>query len=138
MKYLFSILLVVLATACGGEDKKATQNYEQAKESVKDQETNNPLKFLSVRGENKKNLVGQTVITGNITNSATVVSYKEIRIKMLCYKSGQMTEEHEDVINDQVKPAATKAFKTKYRLPKGTDSIALSVMNAIVVPENKL
>ncbi len=139
MKYFFSILLVLLNAACGGaEDKKATQNYEQAKESLKDKETKNPLKFLSVSGDNKKNLIGQTVIRGNITNSATVITYKDIRIKMVCYKDGQMEEEHEDVIDDMVKPVTTKAFKTKYRLPKGTDSIALSVMSATVAAENKL
>ncbi|HRI20764.1 MAG TPA: hypothetical protein PLA68_07410, partial [Panacibacter sp.] len=114
-----------------------TQNYEQAKESLKDKETKQPLKFLSVKGDDKKNLIGQTVIRGTITSSATVAAYKDVRIKILCYKDGRMAEEHEDVINDVVKPAGTKSFKTKYRLPKGTDSIALSVMSATVATEIK-
>jgi hypothetical protein len=41
-----------------------------------------------------------------------------------------MMEEHEDVIDAVIKPNNEKKFKTKYRLPKGTDSIHLSVMNA--------
>jgi len=43
-----------------------------------------------------------------------------------------MVEEHEDTIDEIIIPNSTKDFKTKYRLPKGTDSIALSIMNASV------
>jgi hypothetical protein len=52
---------------------------------------------------------------------------------MLCFKNNKLVEEHEDVIEDIIKPNSTKGFKTRYRLPKGTDSIALSVMSATVV-----
>jgi hypothetical protein len=37
-----------------------------------------------------------------------------------------------DVIDDMIKPNSIDNFKIKYRLPKGTDSIALSVMSADV------
>ena len=138
MKYFFPVLLLMLGAACGSnKEKTAAQNYEQAKESLEDRETKNPLKFLSVTGDDKKNLIGQTVVRGNITNLATVIAYKDVRIKMLCYKDGRMAEEHEDVIKDIIKPASTKDFKIKYRLPKGTDSIALSVMSALAAVEKK-
>ena len=56
---------------------------------------------------------------------------------MLCYKDGKMVEEHEDIIDDVIKPNSDKDFKTKYRLPKGTDSIDLSVMSASIAEEKK-
>jgi hypothetical protein len=118
--------------SCSNSEKKFDQqSYEQHKESLADKEKKNPITFLSVTGDNKKNLIGQTVVRGKISNKATVSSYKDIRIKILCYKNDKMVEEHEDVINDIIKPNSTKDFKTRYRLPKGTDSIALSVMSAV-------
>lgn len=138
MKYFFSILALILLFSCGSSDiKSETDTYKKAKESLSDKEKKNPLKFLSVTGDDKKNLIGQTVINGNVTNTATVIAYKDIRIKMLSYKDGKMVEEHEDVIDDLVKPGNTKNFKTRYRLPKGTDSIALSVMSAVVADMEK-
>lgn len=56
---------------------------------------------------------------------------------MLCYKNGSMLEEHEDLVDDIVKPNTAEDFKTKYRLPKGADSIALSVMSAAVAEEER-
>jgi len=99
---------------------------------MKQKEKKHPLQFLHVEGDNKKNIIGQTVIHGTIYNKATIASYKDVRIKMLCYKDGKMVEEHEDVLDDVIKPNTDNDFKTRYRLPKGTDSIDLSVMSASV------
>ncbi len=138
MKYFFSILVLIFFFSCGSSEiQSEAETYEKAKESLSDKEKNNPLKFLNVTGDDKKNLIGQTVISGTVINSATVIAYKDIRIKMLSYKDGKMVEEHEDVIDDIVKPGSTKSFKTRYRLPKGTDSIALSVMSAAVADNEK-
>ena len=56
-----------------------------------------------------------------------------MRVKILCYHNGIKVEEHEDVFPDLIKPGNESNFKTKYHLPKGTDSIALSVMTALPV-----
>jgi hypothetical protein len=74
-------------------------------------------------------------VRGKISNKATVSSSKDVRIKMLCYKDNKMMIEHEDVIDDVIKSNSINNFKIKYRLPKGTDSIALSVMSASVTNE---
>lgn len=132
MKYSgYVLILFFLLSACG-EKKFDNKTYEQHKESLAEKEQKNPLHFLSVSGDHKKNLIGQTVVSGTIHNRASVVSYKDVRIKMLCYKSNAMVEEHEDRVDDIIKPGAEREFKIKYRLPKGTDSIALSLMSASV------
>ena len=132
MKYFFCLYAVILLlSSCAGSEKKLDEEtYTEQKESLEVTEKKHPLKFLSVRGDDKKNIIGQTVVRGSIHNKATVVAYKDVRIKMLCYKDGKMVEEHEDVIDEVIKPGTEKDFKTKYRLPKGTDSIYLSVMSA--------
>ena len=139
MKDLFSTCLIVFSLcSCGGAEKKLDeQTYTAQKESLEQKEKKHPLQFLRVEGDDKKNIIGQTVIRGTISNKATVASYKDVRVKMLCYKDGKMVEEHEDIIEDIIKPNSDKDFKTKYRLPKGTDSIDLSVMSASIAEEDK-
>ena len=84
----------------------------------------------------KKNLFGATVIKGKIVNTASVAVYKNTRIKMLCYKNGIRVEEHEDVLPELIKQGTIKNFKIKYHLPKGTDSLALSIMSADAIGDS--
>lgn len=132
MKDFFCVCTIILlfSSCTSSEEKLDETSYSEQKESLEVTEKKHPLKFLSVAGDDKKNIIGQTVVRGTIYNKATVVAYKEVRVKMLCYKGGIMVEEHEDVIEEIIKPGTEKDFKTKYRLPKGTDSIYLSVMSA--------
>lgn len=132
-KRIFFISCLVVLFACTNNNKEHDINYEKTKQTLADKEKNNPLHFLKIASNDKKNLLGQTVVKGNITNTATVCSYKNVRIKTLTYTKGKMTEEHEDVLDDIIKPNSSENFKLKYRLPKGTDSVALSVMYAEAV-----
>lgn len=131
-KLLFILLLFFAAACSSNKTEKAATDYKQHKESIEEQEKKNPLNFLKVDGTHKKNLLGKTVVNGLITNTAAICSYKNVRVKMLSYKNSNMVEEHEDVIEDIVQPNNSIHFKTRYRLPKGTDSIALSIMSAEV------
>lgn len=111
-------------------DSKA---YEEQKQSLTDKEKTKPLAFLHVKSDHRKNWVGQTVVEGTITNTAAVSSYKDVRLKMLCYdRDNKMVEEHEDLLDAIIKPNTDKEFKLRYRLPRTTDSIAVSVMSAAV------
>ncbi len=131
-KLLLMALLAGGLAACKGNDTAAAgKAYEAQKQSLADEERSRPLHFLQVRSDDKKNWIGQTVVHGAVKNTATVCSYKNIRLKLLCYDAaGKLSEEHEDVIDNILKPGTSKAFTLRYRLPRGTDSIALSIMSA--------
>ena len=128
MKIFFAGLLIVCFFSC--KNKFDSKTYEENKLNLTQRENANPTQFLKISSDDKKNLFGATVIKGKIVNTATVAAYKNTRIKILCYKNGIRVEEHEDVMPDIIKPGNIKNFKTKYHLPRGTDSIALSVMSA--------
>lgn len=134
---MYKILLVLLCvlSACSNRAVDArVDTYDQQKEQLAKQEQQAPLSFLSIASNDKKNWLGNTVVKGKVTNSATVSSYKDVRIKLLSYdKDRRMLEEHEDVMGGVIKPNSSKDFKLRYHLPKGADSIALSIMSAIVV-----
>ena len=123
-----------LFTACGTEAEKEKQMndlYEQGKLSLEEIEKQNPPKFISISGKDKRNLVGQTVVRGKITNNAKMATFKDVDIKLSFYsKTGVLLQEDQELIYETLAPGASKSFKSKYFAPKGTDSIAMKVVSA--------
>ncbi|CAN5778543.1 hypothetical protein BH11BAC4_BH11BAC4_23570 [soil metagenome] len=129
---LFS-LTALFFTACNShaDDKKTADLYEKGKAAVEQAEKKNPERFLAVSGNNKKNILGQTVIKGAIFNKGKIVSFKDVDIKLSFYsKTGALLEEDHEVIYETVEPGASKSFKTKYFAARGTDSVAMKVISA--------
>jgi hypothetical protein len=120
--------------SCRSKDKKETkpsEKYEQSKETLAETEKKNPNLFLSVSGHDKRNLLGQTVVKGTLTNSAKICSFKDISIELAFYsKTGALLEKDIETIYETLEPGSSKNFKTKYFAPKGTDSVALKVLSA--------
>ena len=112
------------------KQKFDTKTYIENKASLAQKEHLHPQEFLKIFANDRKNLFGATVIKGKVVNNASVCGYKNTRVKMLCFKNDIRVEEHEDILADIIQPGTSKNFKVKYHLPKGTDSIALSVMSA--------
>jgi hypothetical protein len=134
MRFLFYISVMLFWMACSpsNSEKDPTQAYETQKESLGSIEKKNPKRFLKVDLKKKKNVVGQTVVKGTIHNNATVVTYKDVQIKLRFYsKTGTLLEEDEDTIYETVTPGGKKSFKLKYFAPKDTDSVAVSVLGAV-------
>jgi hypothetical protein len=99
-------------------------------------EQKNPRDFLVVDGHENRNFLGQTVIKGKITNKASVAVFKDINLKLSFYsKTMALLESDDETVFEVLHPGETKNFKTKYFAPKGTDSVALSVIAAKVVYE---
>ena len=131
---VFASLLTVLF-ACKNEKKEKkfdTETYEKVKETLADKEKNNPTKFIMVSDHHRKNLIGQTVVIGNLTNRATVCWYKDVEIKLSFFsKTGVKLDEGLETVYENIGPGKTVKFKTKYFAPKGTDSVSVVVMKAV-------
>ncbi len=139
MKKILPALIVVsfVFAACGGDDKTADSNtkdkYEQTKETLGKTEKENPKRFLSVEGSDRKNLIGQRVIKGTISNKATVASYKDVDVELSFYsETGALLEKDHEVIYETITAGNSTNFKTKYFAPKGTDSVAMKIAGAKV------
>ncbi|RZM02367.1 MAG: hypothetical protein EOO88_57185 [Pedobacter sp.] len=130
----FLIACLVLLAACNNESKydiDSKDKYENSKEALMATEKKNAARFITVKGNNKKNLIGQTVIKGTIYNSAKIVTYKDIDIKLAFYsKTGALLEEDHEIVYETVAPGGSKTFKSKYFTPRGTDSVAFTVIAA--------
>ena len=135
-----SIALSGLLLSCGNSASNPAvtekENYNKTKKTLQEKEEKNPQNFLLVGGHDKRNILGQTVIKGTITNKATVAVFKDVDLKLSFYsKTGTLLETDKETVFELLHPGESKNFKTKYFAPKGTDSVALSVLGAKVVKE---
>ena len=133
-KNLAIICLTCFLYACDNGntyDIKTEDKYEKGKLTLEQIEQKTPVKFLKATASSKKNLLQQTVIRGKIQNSAKIVSFKDISIRLSFYsKTGALLEQDEEQIFENINPGGTASFKSKYFAPKGTDSIAVTVLGA--------
>ncbi len=131
------VIMAVMFTACNSDDRsaeaKAKDKYEQTKESLEETEKKNPKRFLTVEGHDRKNLIGQRVIKGTITNKASVASFKDVDVELSFYsETGALLERDHEVIYETIAAGSKASFKTKYFAPKGTDSVAMKISGAKV------
>lgn len=136
---LLTAFLIILIS-CGADEtvKKNTEqeSYKITRESLLKKELKRPLNFLVVGGHDKRNILGQTVVKGTITNKATIAVFKDVDIKLSFYsKTRALLETDKETVFEVLQPGQSKNFKTKYFAPKGTDSVTLEVLGAKVVGE---
>ena len=136
MKLFLSIFTAaMILISCNGNKKNETtkeeKNYEKSKETLEQTEQKNPTKFISVDGDKKRNLIGQTVVKGEVINNAKVVSYKDVDVKISFYsKTGTVLEEDHETVYESIAPGKSAKFKAKMFTPKGTDSVAFKIVEA--------
>jgi hypothetical protein len=141
MKSLTAVVIAfpILLFSCTSNSKKAEtekESYQKAREDLRKKEEKDPKIFLTVTGDSKKNLIGQTVIKGIITNKASIAVFKDVDVNLSFYsKTSALLETDKETIFEVLHPGETKDFKTKYFAPKGTDSVAFTVVSAKVVPQ---
>lgn len=141
MKKIFLLFSVFssIVFSCNSDAKKTSaekESYEKTKESLKAKEEKNPENFLFVNGHDKRNLLGQTVIKGSLTNKASIAVFKDVNINLSFYsKTHALLETDKETVFEVLRPGESKYFKTKYFAPKGTDRVALTVLGAKVVKE---
>src|SRR5437868_12580186 len=137
MKKISAALLVVAfaLTSCGGKDKKTPEQeaktkteYEKTKADLGETETKNPEMFLTATAHDKKNIIGQTVIRGSVTNNAKVSTFHDVDLEVTYFsKTGTLLEKDKEVVYETLGPGDSKSFKIKNLAPKGTDSVSLKV-----------
>ena len=128
------IVAIALMVGCGSKAKNAAaekESYQKTKETLEEKEKKNPVMFLSVDSRDKRNLIGQTVIKGSVTNNAKVCSYKDVQLEVSFFsKTGTLLEKGNETVYDEIAPGRSGGFKFKNFTPKGTDSIAIRVLGA--------
>ena len=130
---LFLFVFPLALLACNSaNNQRPPARYEEKKASLEEIERDSPLKFLKVTGSHHGNLINQTVVEGEITNKATLVSYKNIQVQVSFHdKDGTVLEKQKEILDDVVKPGATNDFKIKTSHIKGANSVTLDIIGAV-------
>ncbi|MBS1627543.1 MAG: hypothetical protein JSR09_06580 [Bacteroidetes bacterium] len=127
-------LLFFIFFSCNTKEKKFDEHtYVEQKVSLAKREKENPKAFLKLEGDDHRNIWGKTVYKGTIKNTASIVAYKSIRVKLLYYKEGNLVANHEELFDNTIAPNDAFAFKAKYKTPRGTDSVAAFIVSANAV-----
>lgn len=133
------ILLAVAASSCGStaNEEQPSVKYQEKKSSLEETERGNPLQFLKISNNtDHSNLVNKVVIEGDITNSATLVSYKDIEVSIVIKdEQGSVIEKDKKTLNLTIAPGTTQSVKIKVKRPKGTGSVLFDITGA--TPVNK-
>jgi len=94
-------------------------------------EKDSPLKFLKITGDMHGNLLNQTVVSGEVTNGATLTAYHNIQVQMTFRdQEGNVIERQKQLIDDDVKPNSSTEFKIKTSHIKGANSVSLNIVDA--------
>lgn len=119
--------------ACNsGTNQRPSAKYEEKKASLEEIERDSPLKFLKITGSHHGNLLNQTVVEGEVTNKATLVSYKNIQVQVSFHdKDGAVIDKEKEILDDVVKPGASNDFKIKTGHVKDANSVTLDIISAI-------
>ena len=122
----------LLISCHSANTERPSARYEEKKQSMQEMERSSPLKFLKVAGVHHNNLLNQVVIDGDISNTATLVSYKNIELQIAFIdKDGGVIEKQKTVIEDIAKPNSATEFKVKMPHVKGTSSVSLDITSAV-------
>jgi hypothetical protein len=135
MKKLYVIFLpAILLIACHNKTNNEAaekDSYEKTKEILAAKEKANPLLFLNVSNHDKHNIIGQTVIKATIANTAKICTYKDVLLELAFYsKTGTLLEKDNETVYEEITPGNSVDYKTKYYAPKGTDSVAIKIVDA--------
>jgi hypothetical protein len=134
MKKLVGLaLLSTMFFACNSaNNQQPSTKYEEKKASLGDIEKGSPLKFLKVVGSHHTNIINQAVVSGEITNTATMATYKNITLQISWLdKDGAVIEKEKQVLDDLIAPGATSDFKIKTSHVKGTESVTVDIISAV-------
>jgi hypothetical protein len=128
---IFLISTALLFTACGGDDVKHSSDYQEKKASIADQEKSSPKSFLTVKFDYHKNLLGKWVVEGEVKNSGSVITYKNItlQVEYMDKDGGTMIKDNE-AIDGEVKPNSSLDFKIKEPKVKGARSVNVKIVSA--------
>jgi hypothetical protein len=125
--------MVVLVASCNSANKdRPSSNYEQKKSELSGEEKESPTKFLKVSGTYRGNLIGQTVVEGEIENKSTLTAYKDIQVQVTFKdKEGGTIEKQKHTINETVKSGSSSDFKIKVKHVKEVASVTIDIVDAI-------
>lgn len=107
---------------------------EQLRSELVQTEQQNPGKYISGRVRNRENLIGQTVVEGTLTNSATIAVFKDVVIQVdFISKTNSIMGSKKFTVYQAIHPGEAVSFKEKAFAGKDVADVHVSVVSASAV-----
>jgi len=108
---------------------------EELRNELELKERENPKEYLKASITRRKNLLGENVFEGSITNSASTATFKDITVKIIYLsKTRSVIGDYKFVVYEVVGPKQTVSVKKiKLFTPDETDEYRIDVVSAIAV-----
>lgn len=141
----FSVFILLIFNGCdkGGSYSPGSYNSgkvdhsrteAEIKVDLKTREQRDPTSYLSSKGTYRKNLFGEMVLEGKVSNSATLASYKDPKLHITGYsKTNSEIGTWEETVYEVIRPGRSKQFKIKLMLPKSVKSVGWEVYSAVAL-----
>lgn len=131
---VFVLFFGLSTSSCGtfsDSNSTTSKSHEEKKLSLKETEESSPLQFLSTQGTYRTNLIGEWVIEGTVTNSASVATFKDVVLTLRYYsKTGSQIASENKILYEFFKPGETQSFKIKVDGYQGTESVGWDIKSA--------
>jgi hypothetical protein len=111
-----------------GGFKKSPQ---QIRAELVETEKQNPVQFIDCKTKCRKNLIGQAVIEGTITNIATIAVFKDVELEVsFISKTNAVIASQRFNVYEVIAAGQTKTFKQKFFVPKEVKGARVTIINA--------
>ena len=132
--FIISFLYFVSCESSTNSSNSNPATHEEIKMSLEDKEKSNPLSFLNAEGTYRENIIGQWVLEGTVTNTATIATYKDVVLRIVYYsKTKTEIGSEEKTLFEYFKPNNPKRFKIKSAGYEGTASVGFGIISANTV-----
>jgi hypothetical protein len=107
---------------------------EELRAELLEKEQTTPSKQLSVDGKHWRNFIDQLVVEGDITNTASLASFKDPVLTIEWFsKTGTSIGQESYKVYEFVKPGRKTHYKLKMNVPSSVKTIGVVVTDAVAV-----
>jgi hypothetical protein len=136
MKRFIPLLLSLSIAGCAPppaerSEAELRQEYVQTRRQLAEREGKEWRRYLQETLQHRSNLLGQVVVEGSISSTATVATYTDVVLQVTFQDAeGRVLQQYDTPIKEPIKPGAVLQIKEKYPAPKGMDSAGFVIADA--------
>ena len=142
MKTIFTLFIIVLIVACGQPSPSNKENSnvsnsqrektpDELRQELLMKEKENPLIYIKQQGTWRKNLLGESILEGTLTNTATLANFKDVILNVIWLTKTQTelkTERY--AVYEYVGAGKSVSYKIVANAPKATGSVQIGIASA--------
>lgn len=136
MRRLLPSLVLLLLAGCTPppaerSETELRQEYAQTRRQLAEREGKEWRRYLQEKLQHHSNLLGQVVVEGTISSTATVATYTDVVLQVTFQDAeGHVLQQYDTPLKQPIKPGAVLQIKEKYPAPKGMDSAGYVIADA--------